>query len=379
MTVAPDDRRSRMAVRQTSPHRRRLGILVGLALLLPTTWAPASADPVEEKKAEAVRLATEIDADGAKASAAAERYNRAQLELDGVRSSLDKARAELARADERLRSAKGLMAQAAVLAYVHGGSNSVLSQLVRSDHGDLVLRQQYLRFTAADQRDVLGRFRLVRQEVTANQARLSGEERAAASAASTADAARRSAADAEASLRARLNKVKGEMADLVAAESARRAAAAPPPAARNAAGGPAQAASPKPAARSLTPSGPPPPTARGAAAAVAEAERQIGKPYKWGGAGPDNFDCSGLTAWAWRAGGVTLTHSALAQYNQTPRVAPSDMQPGDLLFFGPNVAGIHHNAIYIGGGQMVEASQTGTPVRYRALGRTDLVGVGRPG
>ncbi len=124
---------------------------------------------------------------------------------------------------------------------------------------------------------------------------------------------------------------------------------------------------------------PPPPAARGAAAAVAEAKRQIGKPYKWGGSGPDSFDCSGLTAWAWKAGGVTLSHSALAQYHETTRVPLSAIQPGDLLFFGPSVSGIHHNAIYVGDNQMIEASQTGVPVRYRAMGRSDLVGVGRPG
>jgi len=345
------------------------------------TGAPASGDPLDEKKAEAARLAGEIDADGARASAAAERYNRAQIELDDVRSSVEKARAEMARADERLRSARGIMAQAAVLAYVHGGSNTVLTRLIRSDHRDVVLRRQYLRFTAADQREVLGQFRLVRQEVNATQARLSGEERAAASAASAADTARRSASQAEAAQRARLSQVKGEMADLVAAESSRREAAngPPPAAARNAPPAPAMAAPSKPAGKAPTTNTPPPPTARGAAAAVAEAERQIGKPYRWGGSGPDDFDCSGLTAWAWRAGGVSLSHSALAQYNETPRISPSNIQPGDLLFFGPSVSGIHHNAIYVGGGQMVEASQTGTPVRYRAMGRTDLVGVGRPG
>ncbi|HEV3401507.1 MAG TPA: NlpC/P60 family protein, partial [Acidimicrobiales bacterium] len=139
---------------------------------------------------------------------------------------------------------------------------------------------------------------------------------------------------------------------------------------------PAAAARPSPLSVLNTP---PPPAARGAAAAVAEAQRQIGKPYKWGGSGPDSFDCSGLTAWAWKAGGVRLSHSALAQYHETTRVPLSAIQPGDLLFFGPSVSGIHHNAIYVGNNQMIEASQTGTPVRYRAMGRRDLVGVGRPG
>ncbi|MDP8938562.1 MAG: NlpC/P60 family protein, partial [Actinomycetota bacterium] len=115
------------------------------------------------------------------------------------------------------------------------------------------------------------------------------------------------------------------------------------------------------------------------AIAVAEAKKHLGKPYRWGGSGPDSFDCSGLTAWAWRAAGVSLSHSAYAQWFETTRVPTDQVQPGDLLFFGPSVEGIHHNAIYAGNGEMVEASQTGTPIRMRGWRSKDLLGAGRPG
>jgi cell wall-associated NlpC family hydrolase len=69
----------------------------------------------------------------------------------------------------------------------------------------------------------------------------------------------------------------------------------------------------------------------GAAAPVAYARAQLGRPYLWAGAGPDAFDCSGLTMMAWRAAGVTLPHYAAAQYAQGPRVSQSE--PGDLVFF----------------------------------------------
>jgi peptidoglycan DL-endopeptidase CwlO len=122
-----------------------------------------------------------------------------------------------------------------------------------------------------------------------------------------------------------------------------------------------------------------PPSSK-AAIAVATAEAQIGKPYVWGGSGPDSFDCSGLTAYAWRAAGVHLSHSAYTQWFETTRVPIDQIQPGDLLFFGKDgVESIHHNAIYVGGGQMVEASQTGVPIRYRGWRSIDLVGAGRPG
>ena len=109
---------------------------------------------------------------------------------------------------------------------------------------------------------------------------------------------------------------------------------------------------------------------------MAEARRQLGKPYEYGAVGPDSFDCSGLTMWAWRAGGRTLPHSSAAQYTATRRVAVSDIMPGDLVFYG---SPIHHVGIYAGDGIMVEASETGTPVRTASIYRRDLVGVGRVG
>jgi cell wall-associated NlpC family hydrolase len=123
-----------------------------------------------------------------------------------------------------------------------------------------------------------------------------------------------------------------------------------------------------------------PPASGKGAIAVAEARKQLGKPYVYGGAGPDSFDCSGLTAWAWRAAGVRLSHSAYTQWFETTRVPINAVQPGDLLFFGDDgVESIHHDAIYIGNGEMIEASQTGTPIRIRGWRSADLVGAGRPG
>src|SRR5207244_1464771 len=70
----------------------------------------------------------------------------------------------------------------------------------------------------------------------------------------------------------------------------------------------------------------------GAGAAVSFAKQQVGKPYEYGAAGPDSYDCSGLTMASWRQGGVSLPHSAAAQYNATTHIPISAVQPGDLLF-----------------------------------------------
>ncbi|MEA2686066.1 MAG: peptidoglycan DL-endopeptidase RipA, partial [Actinomycetota bacterium] len=113
--------------------------------------------------------------------------------------------------------------------------------------------------------------------------------------------------------------------------------------------------------------------------AVSWAMDQLGLPYEYGGAGPDSFDCSGLTMRAWGAAGVSLSHGADTQWYESTRVPIDEVIPGDLLFFGDSVEGIHHVAMYIGDGQMIEASTTGTPIRIRAWRSGDLVGAGRPG
>ena len=113
-----------------------------------------------------------------------------------------------------------------------------------------------------------------------------------------------------------------------------------------------------------------------AQAAVDAALSQVGKPYQWGGAGPDSYDCSGLTMWAWAQAGVSLPHNSSMQYSSTTRVGQGDLEPGDLLFFG---SPIHHVGMYIGSGQMVEAPYTGTTVRVAGASRSDFVGAGRPG
>ena len=103
---------------------------------------------------------------------------------------------------------------------------------------------------------------------------------------------------------------------------------------------------------------------------------RVGSPYQWGAAGPDSFDCSGLTMWAWAQAGVSLPHNSGAQYAATRRVEQGDWQPGDLLFYG---SPIHHVGLYIGGGRVVEAPYTGTTVRVASAARPDYVGAGRPG
>ncbi|MCU1346101.1 MAG: hypothetical protein JWL70_2367 [Acidimicrobiia bacterium] len=109
---------------------------------------------------------------------------------------------------------------------------------------------------------------------------------------------------------------------------------------------------------------------------IAAARAQIGKPYVFAAAGPNSFDCSGLTLFAWATAGVTLPHFAAAQYDQLPHVPIGLRQPGDLIFYGDP---IHHVGLYIGDDRMIQAVETGTNVRIGSIWRNDTYGVGRPG
>jgi cell wall-associated NlpC family hydrolase len=118
--------------------------------------------------------------------------------------------------------------------------------------------------------------------------------------------------------------------------------------------------------------------------AVEVALAQLGSPYVWGAEGPSTFDCSGLTSFAYAAAGVTIPRVSRAQfatYAASRPVAPTNLLPGDLVFFADNPrvpSTIHHVGMYIGKGLMVEAPYTGAVVRTSSIWRPSYAGAVRP-
>ena len=108
--------------------------------------------------------------------------------------------------------------------------------------------------------------------------------------------------------------------------------------------------------------------------ALRAALTQRGKPYLWGSAGPDDYDCSGLVVWAYAQEGISMPHYTGSLWDTGEHISRGDLAPGDLVFFGPD---IDHVGFYIGNGLMVDAPHSGSDVRVEAVWWSQYVGAVR--
>jgi cell wall-associated NlpC family hydrolase len=364
---------------------RLLGCGVAAALLTSSLFAvSAAADPVADKQAQAQALTAQIDSLGRKEAALSERYDKAVLDVRTAQANIDKSAGRAAEADAAAGQARSLLRADSVDAYVHGGTMASRSGAGAVDAQSTILRAEYAQTLAATQSDHLDQFRTTAAQAKMAAAALETARRQADASASQLASARADTVATEHQLVATLTQVKGDIATQVAQIQAakqadetrqaqqRLAAAqltvasqsngpptAAPPSASAASARPSPVVSPNP-----SPARPAPPVGTGGAVAVAAAKTRLGLPYVWAAAGPDSFDCSGLTLWAWAHAGVSLPHFSGAQYASTTHISIADLQPGDLVFESDPGA---HVAMYIGGGQIIASPHTGTVVQIQAL------------
>lgn len=355
-----------------------LALVAGSLALAP----PSAAQTIDAKQQQARELESRIRQQGRSLSMAAEDYNEARLERERLQARSGQARQLVVDAEQRWAGLRGQLNRRARLLYMHPGA-AIEAFFGARSLGEVARARVYGEEVLLTDTELVSKAERARREVMERARALDGLRRASERKESEL-AARRSQVQRElATQRGLLGSVRGEIAELVAAERERQAAAEAAAAATTAEA-PSAAAAPSAARPATTPaaqpkpdepSSPPPAAKSSAGKAVETARAQIGKPYEWGASGPDSFDCSGLTMYAWASAGVSLPHSSRAQYASLPHVAKSQLQPGDLVFFGNP---IHHVGIYEGGGMMINAPETGEFVRRNSIGRSDYAGAARP-
>jgi cell wall-associated NlpC family hydrolase len=301
------------------------------------------------------------------AEVASEDYNEARLEVADAQRRLNAVKSRIAREERALSAIRDDISVFAAASYRNGGIDTGIELLLSDDPAAFLERSASLDQVSRGQGAALRRAAVSQQRLAQDRAALAGEVAAL-------KAIETKAADAKARIDAKVAEAKAVVDRLEAAERARyeaqqaaRAAAAAR-ASREAIRRVAQAAADESSSRSRSSdssSEAVPSAGSGRASiAVAAARSKVGSRYVWGGSGPNVFDCSGLTSWAWSRAGVSLPHQSRAQYSATSRVSKSQLRPGDLVFF---YSPISHVGIYVGGGLMVHASNPRTGVRVDSI------------
>jgi cell wall-associated NlpC family hydrolase len=383
-----------------------------------------SADPVDDQRAEVERIADQLADLSEQSAILAEDYVTATDEKNRLDADVAKAEKRVAAKEAQVAALRGELGELAVRSFIGAGSNGLGPMFTASSE-----------FTDDLQRDQLSRVALSAGTATTDQldqavadleqerATLEDKRDEAAQKAEEVAAAKDATDDkvveyeeARSDAEAKLGRLIQEEEERRARESfermqreaqeaaAREAAAAQPPSGDDGGGGgggggggdggdrenggggggdrdgdggggggaaPAPAPAPAPKTPSI------PPASSRAGTAVNAAMTQVGVPYRYATAIPGvAFDCSGLTMWAWAQAGVGLPHQSRAQYASVPHVPSSAAQPGDLIFY---YSPISHVGIYVGGGQMVHATNPGNPVTVSSVNWGNVSGVGRPG
>jgi cell wall-associated NlpC family hydrolase len=350
-------------------------LLLSALLAVSALTRPAVADPLRDAKAQAANLQQRVAQLQVQAEQASERYNAAEAALGELVGQQRLAQQQLAAAQSVVAANRAVIDERARALYMSGGSFTLYASVLQGADPTFVMAALHdVQSQTNRDKVTLANVDAASKTAASAQARvdelLQRQNDLMAQAANASRDVEDALAQSQAALDAANNQIREIEAQIQAridAESAARAAAQLV-AARAAAlqagfvdgGGSAVGQ-----------------------AAIAAASTQLGKPYVYGGSGPDVWDCSGLTQWSYRQAGVRLPRTAAEQYLAVPTKVPlGELEPGDLLFWATDLSNpltIHHVAIYLGNGQMLAAPHTGTVVRIQPVYLDGYYGAVRPG
>lgn len=359
----------------TQRHRRRLGPVVAAVVLTAVLGVlagagTAGADQISAKRTEAKQAEAQLNDLYAQQDKAVEAYDAAHSKLDHVNAQIRSNHALLVAAKRNLAEARSQLAALVISAYKGDDQSAAMYVLAAQSFTDLVDRVDVLNRTSHDEAAILHRVTVAEHQVAHRQALLRTERVQARKLVRRAEAAKQRAAALISSQQQKISSLKSQITKLVGERNARLARERRARAAAAAAAAAAQQAAPSPSpSPSPTPVEPPsgapvPPASSVGEQAVQIAMGELGVPYVWGGASPAGFDCSGLTMWVYAQLGIHLDHYTGSQWTAGPHVNESDLAPGDLVFFEPDIG---HVGIYIGNGEFIHAPHTGTVVQISSL------------
>jgi cell wall-associated NlpC family hydrolase len=339
----------------------------------PAASRPAPAGDLASLRAEATRLRTKLDGQHRRLELMAEELEEAYargVELLADASGLDRRRIA---AERELAVAQAELDERARSSYMAGPGWFMSTLVGADDPADALARLPLQRAVLESDLALVDRVTQIKAKLDRTRSRLSERLVDQARGAEQLNLKRAEAERLAAEIERELRTMDGRVAALIEKdrrreEASQRAAFADYLAAARTAGTPARDGRASSAARR----------------AVEVALAQLGSPYVWGAEGPSTFDCSGLTSFAYAAAGMTIPRVSRAQfaaYAASRPVAPTNLVPGDLVFFADNPrvpSTIHHVGMYIGKGLMVEAPHTGAVVRTSSIWRPSYAGAVRP-
>ena len=335
--------------------------LLSSALLVASR--PAAGDPLSSARAQASQITAQLQADAARVDVLSQQYEAAQTNVQSLDNQIGQIRSTITADQAQVQTDKTNLRREAVNAYMSSGNDIGIESLFAAGGENAALSSEYRSEASGNISNSIDQLNVAQKALAAQQQQLQAAQAQAQAALNQVAASQQAAEAVVASQEATLSQVKGQIATLVTQQQAAEQAA--------------QHA--KFVARVGSANLPNLPAAGGASTAVAAAESQIGVPYVWGGETPGvGFDCSGLTQWSWRQAGVGIPRTAQAQYDAIAHVSLGALQPGDLVFWGDGTGDIYHVGMYVGGGDVVDAPQTGETVHVQPIWDNGLVGAGRP-
>jgi cell wall-associated NlpC family hydrolase len=347
---------------------------------------PASGDAISSARAQAAAIESELAAAQSKMSALGQQYDAAASRLAQINASIATTKSEIAADQKQVTTDRTRLSKAAIANYVSDGSASGDNPIFSGNEKTAGAAAEYNQIAQGDINLTMANLHTAENTLNAQQTQLQGQQQQAQQAVAAEQAAVNQNAQEVQAQKNALAQENGQIAALITEQQQQQAAAAAKLAqTRIAEAAATQRTATATASASSSPglnNFAPPPTAAGGAGAVQAAEGQLGVPYVWGAESPKGtsrpgFDCSGLTAYAWGQVGVGLPHYSGAQMSDSTPVPLSDLEPGDLLFYGPG--GSEHVAMYVSAGTMIEAPETGEVVHLTGLRLGGgFVGAGRP-